>query len=196
MSLGATLTLPTEDRHTMTGAELRARVLHAMGGRAAEDLVFKHFSTGAADDLRQATKLARDMVCRFGMSERLGPISLADESTSVFLGRDLAQHREYSEQKAREIDEEVSALLNECYQSAVQLLTEHREALDRIAAALLERETLGEKELNLLLEGQVLPPLPLPEEPSAAEAPGGKEADSAEAGFGEKGIPDPEPIPG
>jgi cell division protease FtsH len=125
------------------------------------------------------------------MSERLGPMSFGDDSGSVFLGRDLAQTREYSEEKAREIDAEVAEILQSCYDRARRHLSERRDALERIARALLERETLGEQELALLLEGCELPPLPLPEPKPAApvrKAPG-----RVAAPFGE---PDPEPLPG
>jgi cell division protease FtsH len=193
MALGVTWVMPTEDRHTMTRAEILALILRAMGGRAAEEVVFGHFSTGASDDLQKATRLARDMVCRYGMSERLGPMSFGDDSGSVFLGRDLVQHREYSEEKAREIDAEVAEILQSSYERARRHLSERRDALDRIAVALLERETLGEQELALLLEGRELPPLPLPEPkpvPSVRKAPG-----RVAAPFGDDRIPDPEPLP-
>jgi cell division protease FtsH len=193
MALGVTQVMPTEDRHTMTRQQLLARILYAMGGRAAEDVVFGHFSTGASDDLAKATRIARDMVCRYGMSERLGPMSFGDDSSSVFLGRDLVQQREYSEEKAREIDAEVSEILQSCYERARRHVSERRDALERIAVALLERETLGEQELALLLEGRELPPLPLPEPKPVA--PVRKTPGRVAAPFGEDRIPDPEPLP-
>ncbi|MEE8558492.1 MAG: ATP-dependent zinc metalloprotease FtsH [Myxococcota bacterium] len=195
MALGMTLTLPTEDRHTMTRDELLARIKHAMGGRAAEEVVFEQLTTGAADDLSKATQLVRQMVCKYGMSDRLGPIALGNESNEIFLGRDLYQQREYSEQKAREIDEEVSRILLSCYESARDLIVERRDALDRIAEALLERETLGEEELKTLLEGGTLAPLPDPmPTPSPPVSP--EEPERIRAPFGEKKVPDPEPMPG
>jgi cell division protease FtsH len=198
MALGVTMTLPTEDRHTMTRKELLGRLLHAMGGRAAEEVVFNHLSTGASDDLQKATELARQMVCRFGMSEKLGPMAFGNDSDSVFLGRDFVQHREYSEETARAIDEEVSRLLLDSYDRAKKILIEKRQALDRIAEALLERETLGDPELQLLLVGRELPPIhtPAPAEEAAARPTRPKPARDVKAPFGDKPIPDPEPMPG
>jgi cell division protease FtsH len=196
MALGATMTLPTEDRHTMTRDELRARLLHAMGGRAAEDVVFDQLSTGAADDLSKATDLARQMVCRFGMSERLGPMSFGSDSQSVFLGRDFMQHREYSEETARQIDQEVAGILVTAYDHAKRLLIDNRATLDRIAQALLERETLGDQELRLLVDGQPLPPLPAAAPARAPLRPAARGAREVPAPFGEKTMPDPEPMPG
>jgi cell division protease FtsH len=196
MALGLTQTLPEEDRLNYTRDEILAVIKHAMGGRAAEEVTFEHFSTGAANDLQQATEWARRMVCKYGMSERLGPVSFDDEGGDVFLGRDFVMHKNYSEQKAREIDEEISRILAEQYVEAKQLLLDNRVVLDRIAEALLERETLEATDLKLLVKGQPLPPLPIPgagagakarpRPPSASqpteEVPGGK-------------IPDPDPTP-
>jgi cell division protease FtsH len=195
MALGVTQVMPTEDRHTMTKQQLIARLLYAMGGRAAEDVVFGQLSTGASDDLRKATQMARDMVCRYGMSERLGPMSFGDDSNSVFLGRDLVQHREYSEEKAREIDAEVADMLRAAYDRARGHLEQRRDALERIALSLLERETLGEGELLLLVEGRELPPLPLPEVKEAKPAPSPRKSPGRVAAFGDERIPDPEPMP-
>jgi cell division protease FtsH len=196
MALGMTQTLPTEDRHTMTRDQLLARLTHAMGGRAAEEVAFDQFTTGAADDLQKATQLARQMVCRFGMSERLGPIAFVNENEQVFLGRDFFNQREYSEQKAREIDEEIAQILVSCYGRAKGYMVERRDALDRVAEALLERETLENSELKILLEGGVLPPLPEPTmaPPSKPQRP--KDPERIRGPFGEKKVPDPEPMPG
>jgi cell division protease FtsH len=196
MALGMTQTLPTEDRHTVTRKQLLARLRHAMGGRAAEEVAFNQFTTGAADDLQKATQITRQMVCRFGMSEKLGPIAFGGDNDQVFIGRDFMQQREHSEQKAREIDEEVARILISCYERAKQYVTEHRETLDRIAEALLERETLGESDLKILLEGGVLPPLPEPTVPAPAQPPHPEEPERVRPPFGEKKIPDPEPMPG
>jgi cell division protease FtsH len=196
MALGMTQTLPTEDRHTMTRDQLLARLTHAMGGRAAEEVAFDQFTTGAADDLQKATQLARQMVCRFGMSERLGPIAFVNENEQVFLGRDFFNQREYSEQKAREIDEEIAQMLLSCYGRAKGYMVERRDVLDRVAEALLERETLEHSELKILLEGGVLPPLPEPTmaPPSKPQRP--KDPERIRGPFGEKKVPDPEPMPG
>jgi cell division protease FtsH len=198
MALGVTQMLPSEDRYTTTRDQLRGMIRYAMGGRAAEDLIFEHLSTGAADDLKKATAIARDMVCRFGMSDRIGPVSLSDDSSSVFLGRDLMQHREHSEQKAREIDEEIGEILSSAYGHAKSVLDENRDVLGEIAEALLERETLGDDELQLLLSGEPLPPIEVaPAVDDAPPAPAGAEHEAeAHTALGGKGIPDPEPLPG
>jgi cell division protease FtsH len=130
------------------------------------------------------------------MSDRLGPIAFVNENEQVFLGRDLFHQREYSEQKAREIDEEVAQMLLSCYERAKGYMVERREVLDRVAEALLERETLANSELKILLEGGVLPPLPEPTvtPPSKPQRP--KDPERIRGSFGEKKVPDPEPMPG
>ncbi len=194
-ALGVTLTLPAEDRYCVSKDELLALITRAMGGRAAEELIFDHFSTGAANDLQQATKIARDMVCSYGMSEKLGPISLADDHATVFIGREFGASPKHSPEKARQIDDEITAILSDRYARAKQMLIDHRDALDRVALALLERETLEESDLRLLLEGRTLPPLP---EPStrpvvSAKPPSAETEDGARRRFGDKPIPEPAP---
>ncbi|MFP8877250.1 MAG: cell division protein FtsH, partial [Myxococcota bacterium] len=194
MALGVTLTIPERDRYGLSREEITAQIRHAMGGRAAEDLVFGKFTTGAANDLKQATATARQMICSYGMSDVIGPVSFGEDDHDVFLGRDLVQRKEYSEEKAREIDRELTTVLTTLYDDAKQLLTENRETLDRISDALLERETLGTEELALLLEGKPLPPLPaLMEEDVAPSSPTPERETSA---FPGENLPDPEPVPG
>jgi len=197
-ALGVTMTMPTEDRHLQTRDQLMANITYAMGGRAAEEIVFGHFSTGASNDLKQATEVARAMVCRYGMSDKLGPVNFDGEDGAVFLGRDFGSAPKHSAAKAEEIDSEISRLLRGQYDRARSLMLEKREVLDRIAAGLLERETLDLIELNLLLEGRDLPPLPEPATPEPRRAsPVEKHAKKdIEVPFGEKGMPDPEPMPG
>jgi cell division protease FtsH len=195
MALGVTWTLPTEDRYNLTRKQILAMIRHAMGGRAAEELVFGHLSTGASDDLRKATDLARQMVCKYGMSERLGPVSYGDEGQDVFLGRDFVMRKDYSEEKAREIDQEVERLLHSLYAEAKQILEENRATLDRVTEALLERETLEAVDLRRLLAGEPLPPLPVPPVAAGGEAPARRRPERAKQFPGEK-LPDPEPIPG
>jgi len=166
-----------------------------MGGRAAEEIVFGQLSTGAANDLRQATDHARRMVCQFGMSDKIGPISLGDDGADVFLGRDFVMRKEYSEKKAEEIDQEVTAILSRMYDEAKQVLAEHRELLDRVSEALLERETLEGAELLLLVKGQPLPPLRVPALSKPGPPPERVKAEPSKAFPGEK-LPDPEPVPG
>jgi len=194
MALGVTQTLPVEDRHNLTRKQMTAMISWAMGGRAAEELVFDHFSTGASDDLRQATRLAREMVCHYGMSDKLGPVSYDEQEGDVFLGRDIVSRKNYSEKVAEQIDEEVQSLLVRLYAEARQLLASNRPALDRIADALLERETLETADLEALLAGQPLPPLPPPlaAEPAPAAEPEARKDEAAAPG----GLPEPEPLPG
>ena len=153
-ALGLTQTLPTDDRHHTTRARIVAGIRHGLAGRAAEELVFGHLSTGAASDLASATHRAHQMVCRYGMSERIGPIYLEEsKGGEVFLGRDWMSRRSYSENKAGEIDREISRMLHDLYADALRRLREHRPLLDRIAEALLERETLDGGDLVALMVG-------------------------------------------
>jgi len=196
MALGVTQTLPAEDRYNLTQRQMLAMIKHAMGGRAAEELVFGHLSTGASNDLLQATRMAREMTCRYGMSEAIGPVSFDDDSGDVFLGRDFVTRKNYSEKTAEQIDEEVKHLLTRLYGEAKELLAGNRTVLDRIAEALLERETLETSDLKRLLEGQPLPPLPPPAalHPGPAEAKPARVPSEAPARGGK--LPDPEPMPG
>ncbi len=196
-ALGVTMTLPTEDKYCVSKNELLATIARAMGGRAAEDLVFDHFSTGAANDLEKATKIARDMVCSYGMSDKLGPMNLSDDHNPVFIGREFGAAPKHSQAKAREIDEEVHAILTERYAHAKQILIERRDSLDRIAHALLERETLEESDLRLLLEGRELPALPEPSRGTPGiPARATTDPEGSRRRFGEKPVSDPEPVPG
>jgi cell division protease FtsH len=147
---------------TDTREQMVAIIKYAMGGRAAEELVFHHFSTGASDDLRRSTRLARDMICHYGMSDAIGPVSFDEENGDIFLGRDYMTRKNYSEKTAELIDDEVKRLLSTLYDEAKAILTANRDKLDRIADALLERETLETSDLAKLLTGETLPPLPPP----------------------------------
>jgi cell division protease FtsH len=195
MALGVTWTMPDEDRFNLTKGQILAQITHAMGGRAAEKLVLDYYSTGASNDLKQATGLAREMICSYGMNEKIGPVSYSDDDHDVFLGRDFVQRREYSEHKAQEIDEEVARILAERYEKAVELLTQHRAVLDRITESLLERETLDKAELKLLMEGKPLAPLPIPATPKKSPSPERAEEQPEEPFAGDK-LPEPEPAPG
>jgi len=197
MALGVTQTLPPEDRYNLTRDQILAMIRHAMGGRAAEELVFGHLSTGASNDLMQATRLARQMVCKYGMSDRLGPVSYGDDDHDVFLGRDFMTRKDFSEKKSEQIDEEVSETLNSLYVEAKQLLVANRATLDSIAESLLERETLDTADLRLLIAGKALPALALSTtgEPASPE-PRREAMTEAVPKFSGKKLPDPEPIPG
>ncbi len=167
MALGYTLPLPQEDKYTITRSEILANITAILGGRVAEEIVFGEITTGAANDFEKATELARKMVTEFGMSDKLGPLTLGTKHGPVFLGRDLVESRNYSDEIAYEIDKEVRRIIDECYSRARQVLTDHQEVLDRIAKALLERESLDSEELDALIAGELLPP----DVPAAPPAP-------------------------
>ncbi len=155
-ALGYTLTLPTEDKYLVTKSELVDELSMLLGGRVAEELVFGEITTGDQDDIEKATKLARKMVCEYGMSEKLGAVTLGQKQSEVFLGRDLATHQDYSDRIAYQIDQEVRRLVDEAYDRARQILVAHRDKLDLIARTLMEKETLEKEELEALLEGRDL----------------------------------------
>ena len=157
MALGVTIFLPG-DRHNYTREYLEANLATAYGGRVAEEIFLNQMSTGAGSDIENATDLARRMVCEYGMS-RLGPLTFGKKEEQIFLGREIAQHRDFSEETARQIDLEVRRLIDEAYQAAHSILDSHKDAMHRIAAALLERETIDAEEVKMLLEGKELPPM-------------------------------------
>ena len=157
MALGVTIFLPG-DRHNYTREYLEANLAIAYGGRVAEEIFLNQMSTGAGSDIENATDLARRMVCEYGMS-RLGPLTFGKKEEQIFLGREIAQHRDFSEETARQIDLEVRRLIDEAYQSAHGILDAHKEAMHRLAAALLERETIDAEEVKMLIEGKELSPM-------------------------------------
>ena len=143
---GYTMILPKEDRFFMGKSELMDQVTHLLGGRVSEELVLNEISTGAQNDLERATQIARRMVMEFGMSERIGPMTLGHKHEEVFLGRDLARGRNYSEEVAASIDKEVKNIIETCYNKAKTLLSENINKLHKVAQALLEREKLDGEE--------------------------------------------------
>ncbi|MCD6540452.1 ATP-dependent zinc metalloprotease FtsH [Candidatus Bipolaricaulota bacterium] len=157
-ALGATVPLPTEDRYILTKTQLLDRITMLFGGRAAEELVMGQASTGAQDDLKQATELAKRMVVEFGMSEDVGPLSLAEERVNVFLGEEIVKSEEHSEELNAVIDREIRRIVEECYTRARSLLAQYREALDKLAAELLSRETLDGTEIDEILAGLIPTP--------------------------------------
>ena len=157
MALGVTVFLPG-DRHNYTREYLEANLAISYGGRVAEEIFLNQMSTGAGSDIETATDLARRMVCEYGMS-RLGPLTFGKKEEQIFLGREIAQHRDFSEETARQIDLEVRRLIDEAYQSAHSIVESHADAMHRIAAALLERETIDAEEVKMLIEGKELPPI-------------------------------------
>src|SRR5690348_4079348 len=173
MALGVTMQLPLDDKHTYTRDFLEAQLAIMMGGRVAEELFLNHITTGAGNDIEQATGIARRMVCEFGMSD-LGPLAFGKNQQEIFLGRDLATQRDFSEDTAIKIDQEVKKFVTTGYQRAKDILNNHRDILIRIAEALLEREILDAGEVKLLIEGKPLPelvrhPVPKPGEEETTE---------------------------
>ncbi len=158
MALGVTMHLPEEDKHTVTRDYLNTQLAILMGGRCAEEIFMNRMTTGAGNDIVRATELARKMVCEYGMSE-LGPLTYGKKEEQIFLGREIAQARDYSDDTAQQIDLAVRRLVDEGYKSAHSILEDNRDVMHRMAAALLERETLDAVEIELLIQGKELPPI-------------------------------------
>ena len=156
---GYTKTVPEEDRHLITRNQLEAKLAMAMGGRAAEELVFGDITTGATNDLEQATNIARTMVTRFGMSEKLGPRTFGKREELIFLGREISEQRDYSDSVAEQIDDEVHSLIHGAYQTAMRILKDHRPRLDHISNYLMENETIEEDQFPDIFDN---PPAPTP----------------------------------
>ncbi|HEU4332983.1 MAG TPA: cell division protein FtsH, partial [Candidatus Eisenbacteria bacterium] len=159
-ALGVTSYLPQEELHSFSRDYWHRILTHMMGGRAAEEIVLNQVTTGAQDDIRRATGIARRMVCEWGMSDKLGPLNFGHKEEYVFLGRELSQSRDYSEKTAILIDEEVRGLIEGAYARAKKLLSENVDKLHEIALALLEREVLDGDDIEKLLRGEKLDPLP------------------------------------
>jgi len=176
MALGYTLQLPVEDKYVTTRSELLDDITVLLGGRAAEKLIFSEPTTGASSDLERATELARRMVTEFAMSDKLGARSFGRKHGMPFLGRDLMEERDYSDDVASAIDHEIRAIIDQCYHHAEEILRENRAGMDRIVAVLLEKETLEREEFKALLDGQ-----PLPEQPTAQPPTQGGETARPEA---------------
>jgi cell division protease FtsH len=151
-ALGYTQQLPTEDRYLMTRSELLGRIYVLLGGRVAEEMVFGDVSTGAQNDLQKATEIARTMVTQFGMSEKVGLVSLEGPRTPLFLPVPMQTPREYSEETARTIDEEVKRTLSETHAKVREILSTHRQTLERLAKLLLEKEVIERPELQAILK--------------------------------------------
>ena len=142
MAGGYTLTPPREDKHYMNKKELKGKICVLLGGLIAEEIYVGDTSTGVSNDLKNATEIARSMICVYGMSEKLGPLSYGQRDHSRFLGRDLMEHKDYSDETAKEIDNEIQNLVSECHNRAKALLIEHKEQLDILTKTLVEREIL------------------------------------------------------
>ena len=170
MALGLTMQLPEADKHTYTKEYLEGMLAVLMGGRTAEEIFLGHITTGAGNDIERATELARNMVCEWGMSD-LGPLAFGKKDEAIFLGREIAQHRDFSEDTALQIDRQVKKIVNGAYEAAHSILEGHRDVLDRIARALLEREVLDANEVKMLMEGKPLPEKPRTPPPQPPPAP-------------------------
>ncbi len=194
-ALGLTASLPETDRHSYTKDWLIGNLAMFFGGRVAEELIFgaEKVTTGAGNDIERATGLARRMVTQFGMSERVGAMAIGDREQEVFLGREFGQRREVSERTAEMVDDEVKRLLDEAYAKAAVLLNEHRDLLERIAQALLDRETIDREDLDLLVKNEALPPREAPPAPPAPAAPPVAPTAAAPAAIPTLGAPPAEP---
>jgi cell division protease FtsH len=154
MALGVTQQLPIADRHNYTREFLESTLSVMMGGRVSEEMFMDVLTTGAGDDFEKATDMARKMVCEWGMSEKLGPLTFGKKEEQIFLGREIAQHQDYSEATAVLIDEEVKRVAQQAYQRAKEVLESNRDALIRVAEALLEFEVLDGDEVAALVKGE------------------------------------------
>ena len=176
MALGLTHALPVEDRYNRDKDFLQGEIAILMGGRAAEQLILKLESQGAANDIERATQQARKMVCEWGMSEKLGPLSFGKEDEAIFLGREIQRSKDYSEKTAESIDEEIKRIVMEGYERAETIIRENRDALEAITEALIERESIDGNEVDMLIRGDTLPPLPIKDETEPDE--GGEDSEA------------------
>ncbi|OIP66153.1 MAG: cell division protein FtsH [Nitrospirae bacterium CG_4_9_14_3_um_filter_53_35] len=153
-ALGVTQQIPESDKYTYSKENMLARITVLLGGRASEELIFDQMTTGAGNDIERSTELARKMICEWGMSDKLGPVTFGKKEEQIFLGREISQHRDYSEATAVEIDSEVRRVVNECHDEARRLLQENIETLKRIAETLLDIEVLNAEQLDEIIDGK------------------------------------------
>jgi len=158
-ALGVTTYLPVDEKHTYSKDYLEGMITYALGGRAAEKVVFNQFTTGAGNDIEKATNIARKMVCEWGMSEKLGPLAYGKKEEEIFLGREITKHSDYSELTAQTIDSEVKLIINNAMEKSEQILLDNLEVLHNLSKELLEREILDAEEINKIMLGETLPPL-------------------------------------
>ncbi|NLT49872.1 MAG: ATP-dependent metallopeptidase FtsH/Yme1/Tma family protein [Ignavibacteria bacterium] len=158
-ALGVTTYLPVDEKHTYSKQYLEAIITYALGGRAAEMLVFGQLTTGAGNDIERASNIARKMVCEWGMSEKLGPVAYGTKEEELFLGREVTKHKDYSEKTAQEIDDEVKTIVGKCMKRADDILKDNVEILHKLSAELLEREILDSEEIDKIINGEELPPI-------------------------------------
>ncbi len=157
-ALGVTTYLPVDEKHTYSKEYLEAMITYALGGRAAEKIVFSRYTTGAGNDIEKATGIARKMVCEWGMSQTLGPIAFGKNEEEIFLGREITKHKDYSEETAREIDREIKNIVNSGMERAEKILEDNIDLLHRLSLELLEREILDSDEIDKIMKGEELPP--------------------------------------
>ncbi|OGU55905.1 MAG: cell division protein FtsH [Ignavibacteria bacterium RBG_13_36_8] len=158
-ALGVTTYLPVDEKHTYSKEYLEAMITYALGGRAAEKLVFNRFTTGAGNDIEKSTNIARKMVCEWGMSEKLGPLSYGAKEEEIFLGREITRHKDFSEETAKQIDLEIKNIIDSCMDRADKILNENIEILHKLSQELLEREILDGEEIDKVMRGEELPPV-------------------------------------
>ncbi len=195
-ALGVTMQLPEDEKHTYPKNYLYNNLAIFMGGRVAEEICLGQMTTGAGNDIERATEMARKMVCEWGMSEKMGPLSYGSKEEQVFLGKDFSQQKNFSDQTAKLIDQEVKALVMGGYEKACEIITEHRDLLKKMALALLDRETLSASEVKDIVDGKVSPVdgQETKTEPGVVSSP--KENQKADDDSGEimgGGLPDPHP---
>ena len=186
-ALGVTMQLPLDDRHNYSKEYLESTLAVMMGGRVAELLFLHQMTTGASNDLERASKVARKMVCEWGMSDTFGSIALSDNGNEVFLGRELVQHKQYSEETARLIDAEVRKILQDAYNKAKRLLEENADVVHRLAAALLERETISGSDLTKIMNNEELPPYEPPADRKNGQQLSGQDSEGEEEDGNETG---------
>ncbi len=174
-AMGVTQQLPEEDRYFLSKNYAQAKIAVMLAGRAAEEICLGQKTTGAGKDLEQATEIARKMVTQWGMSDELGPLAYGPREEAIFIGREIAQHQEYSEQTAILIDKEVRRFVTEGQDAAMRLLREHKDQLVRVAEALLEHESLEIGDIRKIIAGETLPARPLEESPARQEPAGADE---------------------
>lgn len=182
-ALGVTMQLPVDDRHTYSKTYLQNNLAVLFGGRAAEELVFNSITTGAGNDIERATAMARRMVCEWGMSEEFGPMALGKKDDEVFLGRDMAHIKDYSDETAKLIDLEVKRILGDAYGRAKTILQDNVELLHSLSLALVDRETLTGVEVSKIINGETLAPVQNGIKPSVAQEAPAAEGDAPEEGF-------------
>jgi cell division protease FtsH len=178
-ALGVTMTLPKEDSYTMTREKCEAMISFLMGGRIAEDITFNHLTSGASNDIERATEIARRMVTEWGMSDKLGPLNYGHKNENIFLGREMTSGTTHGDETARTIDAEIKAIVDRNYKRAQEILTENKDILKAMSEALMERETIGLVELDLLMARKPLPPMPSGSGSSAPTSSSSKPASTA-----------------